>query len=97
MIILILGRRKSGSESGSRGLDYNRAGSGGRQLRRGPGGDDLGDLGSLPVCLHKMPHLRQVHGLWLETPRKLAAEAVDSIQSHVDPLEQSRFQGFVLI
>ncbi len=33
------------------------------QLGRGPGGHDLGDLGSLPVRLHQVPHFGKVHRL----------------------------------
>ena len=57
------------------------------KLRRGPGGDDLGDLGSLPVRLHQVPHLGEVHGLGLKATRELAAQSVNRIKGDVDAFE----------
>ena len=35
-----------------------------------------------------MPHFGKVHGLWLQAARELAAQAVDGVKGHIDPLEE---------
>ena len=69
----------------------------GSELWGWPRRNDLGDLCSLPVRLHQMPHFGEVHGFRFETACEFATQAVYGIQTHVDPLEESGFQRFVLV
>ena len=44
-----------------------------------------------------MPHFGKVHGLWLQATGELAAQAVDGVKGHVDPLEESGLQRLVFV
>ena len=67
------------------------------QLRRGPGGRDLSDLGSLSVGLHQVPHFGQVHGRGLLTARKFAPKTVHAVNDDVPVLEQFGWNRFVFL
>ncbi len=67
------------------------------QLWRRPSGDDLSDLGSLPVRLHQVPHFGEVHGTVNTAATELAHNPNPVIIEYVPVLEQLGSHAFVLL